>query len=294
MTVAETRTSPLPSLTAAEVMRPGVITVPSRASVHDVAVTMSLRGVHAVVVTRDPESAPTAGAVVRDLDVVRAVLEGDPATRTAGELAAASLPVVDPRASLQDVASVMVDRGSGHVLVAEAEPFPAGVLSTFDLVAVIGGHDPRVARAVRPAPARPALSESRLDRVTVKAAMHPGVVACPPSTPIAAVAGLLADYRVHCAAVSGVTARDAGAEHLAWGLVDAMDIVRAAREWDPALTAGELAGARPVTVAEDDNVASAARIMVERGQTHVVAVDRAGMPSGMLSTIDVAAICAIA
>ena len=217
MTVAETRTSPLLSVTAAEAMRPGVITVPSRTSLHDVALTMSLRGVHAVVVTPDPETAPTAGAVVGDLDMVRAVLDGDPATTAAGELAAGSLPVVDRRASLQDVASVMVDRGSGHVLVAESEPFPAGVLSTFDLVAVIGGHDPRFARAVRPGPARPALSESRLDHVSVKAAMHPGVLACPPSAPITAVAGLLADHRVHCTAVSGVTARDAGTEHLASG-----------------------------------------------------------------------------
>jgi hypothetical protein len=34
--------------------------------------------------------------------------------------------------------------------------------------------------------------------------------------------------------------------------------------------------------------------MVERGATHVVAVDPSGLPSGVVSTLDVAAICAIA
>lgn len=294
MTAADTRTSPLHSVTAAEAMRPGIITVPSQTTVRDVAHTMSLRGIHAVLVTRDAETAPTAAAVVRDLDVVRAALEGDPATTTAGELAGGSLPVVERQAPLQDVADAMVEAGYSHVLVGEAEPFPAGVLSAFDLVAVIGGHDPRFARAVRPAPARPALSEPRLDRVTVKAAMHPGVVACPRSTPITVVAGLLADHRVHCAAVSGVKARGAGTQDGVGALVDAMDVVGAAREWDPARTAGEIAGAAPVTVGEGDTMASAARTMVERGATHVVAVDPAGLPSGVVSTLDVAAICAIA
>jgi CBS domain-containing protein len=294
MTVGDTRTSPLRSTTAAEAMRPGVITVPSQTTVRDLAHTMSLRGIHAVLVTRAAEAAPTSAAVVRDLDVVRAALEGDTAKTTAGELVGGSLAFVERQASLHEVADAMVDAGYDHVLVAETEPYPAGVLSAFDLVAVIGDHDPRFARAVRPGPARPALSEPRLDRVPVKAAMHPGVVACPASTPITAVAGLLADHRVHCTAVSGVKVRGANAEQLIWALVDAMDVVDAARRWDPACTAGDLAGAQPVTVGEDETMASAAHTMVERGATHVVAVDRNGLPSGVVSTLDVAAICAIA
>jgi hypothetical protein len=36
-----------------------------------------------------------------------------------------------------------------------------GIVSSFDIVAVLAGHEPRLARIVRPAPARPAMSGAR-------------------------------------------------------------------------------------------------------------------------------------
>jgi CBS domain-containing protein len=124
--------------------------------------------------------------------------------------------------------------------------------------------------------------------------MHPGVVACPPSAAITEVAGLLADHRIHCAAVGGVRRGDAGAEQLVWALIDALDVVAAALRWDPARTAADLARVQPITVGWAATVASAARSMVDNGETHVVAVDPGGMPAGVLSTLDVLAICAVA
>jgi CBS domain-containing protein len=37
----------------------------------------------------------------------------------------------------------------------------------------------------------------------------------------------------------------------------------------------------------------AAQLMVEHGVTHVVAVGRSGVPSGVISSLDVVGICAI-
>ena len=287
MSVAEIRTSPLRAVSAAEAMRAGVIAVSPDTRVRDVASTMAVRGIHAVLVAPEAGGVIGPAAALSDLDVVRAALADDGAELRIGDLPAGSLPVVDDEVSLEAVADVMVQRGATHVLVDAPQPFPAGMLSTFDLVAVIGGHHPRIARAIRPAAARPALSERRLDRVTVGAAMHAGVLGCGPSTAIVAVAASLAEHRVHCTMVSGVEVPEAGGERLAWAVVDAMDVVACARDWDPARTAAELAGARPVTVGEHDSVQDAARLMVERGVTHVLAVGAAGLPTGVLSTLDV-------
>jgi CBS domain-containing protein len=51
-------------------------------------------------------------------------------------------------------------------------------------------------------------------------------------------------------------------------------------------------GARPVVVSEDDSVEYAGRLMSEHGVTHIVAVDRVGLATGMLSALDVAGVCA--
>jgi CBS domain-containing protein len=292
MSLAGTRTSPLTSVAAGEAMRPGLIRVQADARVRDVASTMAVRGIHAVVVASAGDGPAAPNAAVSDIDVLGAVLIGGPAEPRIGDLEAGSLPAVDGEASLQDVAAVMVQRGVAHVLVNE-HASPAGMLSTFDLVAVIGGHDPRLARAVRPAAARPAVSERRLDRVGVGSAMHAGVLACAPSTDIAAVAASLAEHRVHCIVVSGVERSEAGDEQLAWAIVDAMDVVAGARDWDPELTAADLAGTAPVFVREDDSVEAAARVMVERNVTHAIALGARGLPTGVLSTLDVLGICGI-
>jgi hypothetical protein len=114
---------------------------------------MAVRREHAVLVRDQDDDVTAASTARRDLDVVRAALLGEPDAPIA-DVPAERLPVVEPDARLQDVATVLVHRGATHVLVAE-EPsaVPAGMLSTFDLVAVLAGLDPRLARMVRQGPA---------------------------------------------------------------------------------------------------------------------------------------------
>ena len=129
--------SPLRSTVAREAMSRGIITVAADASVREVAATMAVRRVHAVLVRDQHDDATAASTARRDLDVVRAALLGEPDVPIA-DVPAERLPVVDPHARLQDVAAVMVHRDATHVLVAEGpSAVPAGMLSTFDLIAVL-------------------------------------------------------------------------------------------------------------------------------------------------------------
>ena len=75
---------------------------------------------------------------------------------------------MSPHDTLQAVARCMVDEQAAHVLVREhGEGQARGVISSFDIAAVLAGHEPRKARIVRPAPARPAISVGRLAGHTV-------------------------------------------------------------------------------------------------------------------------------
>ena len=292
MTVAETQTNPLLATKARQAMHPGVIGVPPRATVREVAAVMAVRGIHAVAVAG---SRPGQHAMLTDLALVGAILENDPATHRAEDVAAVVLPTVAPGDSLADVARVVVERRSGHARVADDRAAPAaGIVSAFDLVAVVGGHDPRASSGVRPAAARPALSEHRLDHVQVRDVMHPGIVSCPPATPTREVAATMAVHRVHCVAIGGVQrSGPSGGERLVWGLVDAMDVVASTLDWDPGRVAAEMARRDLILVEEDETVETAARLMVEHGLAHLVAVDGAGLPAGVISTVDVCAVCAV-
>jgi predicted transcriptional regulator len=168
------------------------------------------------------------------------------------------------------------------------------MLSSFDIVSVLGGRDPRLTRMVRPGPARPLVSATRLVDTTVGHVMHPGLIACRPDTPLHELAGRMADLHVHCIAVSGVGKRPDGDEHLMWGLLSHMDIVHAAHRGELATPAGELAATRPIALAEDATLERAATLMADHDVAHVVAVGRSGLPSGVVSTLDVIRILAAA
>jgi CBS domain-containing protein len=281
MTTSEIHTSPLAAVTAREAMRPGVIGLRPRATLYEAAAAMTVHGTHAVAVD---------GTLLTDLDLLGAILRRPDAQL--GTVHAEAVPVVSPQASLDDVAAVMQANAVRHVVVGDNGAVPAGVLSTFDLVAVLGGRDPAVARLVRPAPARPALSDWHLDRLRVRDCMHAGVVTCPPTLPLGAVAAALADHRMHCLVEVGLERLGEG-ERLVWAVVDAQDVVAAGRAWDAAATAAQLRRRDPVVVDEDATVEEAARLMDRRAAAHVVATDASGRPSGVLSTLDVAAIWSV-
>jgi CBS domain-containing protein len=125
-----------------------------------------------------------------------------------------------------------------------------------------------------------------LAHVRVRDAMHKGILSADPSTPLRAVAGLMAAHHVHAVVVT------ADGDHRPWGIVSALDVARAAAS-DSDMTAGEAAATEILVVSSDDRLDHAAQLMTEHELTHLIVVDRAsGRPVGVLSTLDVAGVYA--
>lgn len=126
------------------------------------------------------------------------------------------------------------------------------------------------------------------EHASVADVMRPGVMTCPPETPLRDVARMMATHRIHCVVVSGA-AQEASGERLVWRLVTDLDIARAAGEGRRHATAGDIASAEALTIAPSDPISDAARLMAERAASHlVVATNRARGPVGVLSTLDIA------
>jgi CBS domain-containing protein len=112
--------------------------------------------------------------------------------------------------------------------------------------------------------------------------MTPGIITCAPETPIEAVAELMATHGVHAVAVGGIAA-----DHLVWGIVDSLDLVRALR--DPGVHGFAEAISREAahTIEPDAPLSEAVRLMDEHNLAHLVVSDR-GRPVGVVSTLDIA------
>jgi CBS domain-containing protein len=270
-----TGSSALAAFEAGEVMAPGLVACPPCAALTEVATLMSVHQVHAVVVD------PAAPRLITARDVVRAVLAG--ATQ-AGEAIAGEAPSVAPHDTLQAIARRMVDQQVAHVLVREpGEGQARGVISSFDIAAVLAGHEPRTARIVRPAPARPAISVGRLDAHIVADVMHRGIITCPATAPLADVAAALVERRAHTVMV----ARESG-----WAFVSDMDVVAGALRGEPVPTAGAMASMGLAMVGFDASLELAASMVAESRAAHVVAVDAEGFPVGVVSTFDLVGVIA--
>ena len=102
----------------------------------------------------------------------------------------------------------------------------------------------------------------------------------------------MADLRVRCIAVSGVGRRPDGDEHLFWGLVSDMDVIHAAHRGELATAVGELAATTPIALPEDATLERAATLMASHDAAHLVVVGRSGLPSGIVSTLEVIRILA--
>jgi CBS domain-containing protein len=273
----------------AEGMRPGVVMCGEEQRLPVVAATMASHSIHTVVV---PSAHGGEALAITALDLIRAGLGGT-LGETAGDIARDPMATVDPSTTLEHATTTMATLNVAHLLVRDAKSdWPEGVLSSFDIVSVVSGRDPRLTRMIRPGPARPLVSATRLQDTTVGDVMHPGVVTCLPDTPLHELAGRMADLRVHCVAVSGVGTRPDGDEHLMWGLVSDMDLVHAAHGGRLAMPAGELAATSPIALPEDATLERAASLMASHDVAHVVAVGRSGLPSGVVSTLDVIRILA--
>ena len=127
----------------------------------------------------------------------------------------------------------------------------------------------------------------RLEELRVLDAMHPGMVSCPPDTPLRTVARMMATYRIHAILVhsDGGSRADEG-----WSVVTDADLVRAAREVDfDEVTAERIAASPVLVVTTVDPLEHAIQLMVEHEVTHLIVVERhSARPLGVVSTLDVA------
>ena len=126
-----------------------------------------------------------------------------------------------------------------------------------------------------------------LDQLGVMDAMHPGVVTCPPETPLRDVAWMMSVYRIHAVVVYGEPGNDSAE---LWGVVSDLDLVEAAAAGEiESRTAADIAATPLLLVEPTDTLTRAAQIMSEHEVAHLVVIEpSSGRPLGVLSTLDVA------
>ena len=127
---------------------------------------------------------------------------------------------------------------------------------------------------------------ARLDLIPVADAMHRGVISCTADTPLAEIARILANERIHCVVVSDLRKTEDG-QRIEWGIVEERDVVRALAAGTPGADAGRVATMPAVTVRSEDTLAHALARMAAVHASHVVVQER-GFPVGILSALDVA------
>ncbi|HEY2542802.1 MAG TPA: CBS domain-containing protein [Gaiellaceae bacterium] len=131
------------------------------------------------------------------------------------------------------------------------------------------------------------------ESATVEDAMSPGVISCPPETPLRVVARMMATFNVHSVFVFEHRNEDDEDAQL-WGIVSDLDLVAAARLDVDERTAGGSAVTPIVAVRTDARLAHAADLMAQHGVAHLAVVEPAsGRPIGVISTLDIARAIAV-
>lgn len=133
-----------------------------------------------------------------------------------------------------------------------------------------------------------ATSVPALRGFTARGVMHGPVAAVDPSAELAELAAVMSSKRIHCVVVDGIT-RDARGEHLVWGVVSDLDLVRAALDDTPGMTAGRIAATEAICVDADADLESVAALLVANEASHVLVVEDE-RPVGVVSTFDVAGV----
>ena len=123
--------------------------------------------------------------------------------------------------------------------------------------------------------------------IVVADVMRPGILTCPPLTPLREVARLMATRRVHCVLVK----REGPEIPATFAVLSDLDLVRVTG--DGALddvTAGDIAGSPLITVTSDETLQHVAGVMARHACTHLLVVGPGTVaPLGVLSTLDIAA-----
>jgi CBS domain-containing protein len=277
-------TTTFENLTVADAMLPGVVTGDPADPVSTIAASMVIHDVRVVMLP----STGGAALLVTDLDIVRAALT-QPLETPARSLAREHAATVTTDTLLDRAVAKMSELYVDHVLALDPESGgPMGVLSSFDVASAMAGGKRRRPTARAPVPSRSPLGADSLRTTSVGTVMQMGVVSCSPDVSIATVARCMVERHIHCVAVGGVGVEGRREGHFEWGLIDDMDIVQAANRHAIAEPAGSIAVEAPLAVTESDSIDHAARLMVDEGARHVVVIGANGLPSGMVSTRDVA------
>jgi CBS domain-containing protein len=99
----------------------------------------------------------------------------------------------------------------------------------------------------------------------------------------------MAHHCVHCIVIDGLARGRHGQEHLIWGLVTDLDLMRAATRGTLEDEAGTIAATEVVTAPSTCSVGEAASLMAEHETTHLVIVSSESQtPVGVVSTLDIA------
>ncbi len=126
------------------------------------------------------------------------------------------------------------------------------------------------------------------ETATVADAMSPGVISCPPETPLRVVARMMATFNVHSVFVFEHQDEDDENPQL-WAIVSDLDLVAASRLDLDARTAGASAVTPIVAVPADAPIQDAAELMALNGVAHLAVLDPvAKRPVGVISTLDIA------
>lgn len=126
-----------------------------------------------------------------------------------------------------------------------------------------------------------------VEHARVADAMHPGIVSCPADATATKVARLMALHHVHCIFVMHRDF-DGSGEPYVWGIISDLDLMEAVLRGDAATPAESLAHQPMVSVDPGMRLREACSLMVKHGVGHLVVVDDARRPIGVLSTTDVA------
>ncbi len=275
--------------TVGEIMSLGVITARRDETLSAMATLMATHGIHALVVSPLHGGTPL---LVSDVELVRsAVTAGPMGQATAGDLAREPAAMLSATATVAEAVEMMAIRYLTHLVATDPGSGDlAGIVSSLDVAAVVAGFERRLERMPRPALARRSRTAPTLATTKVADVMHPGIVACTPDTPVATVARIMVVHRVHCVAVVGIDSAEGRGQHFAWGLIADIDLVIALHRDPPSAAAVRIASGRPPAVAEGDSVQRAAELMLDHDTRHLVTVDGKGLPSGIVSTLDVLSI----
>lgn len=252
---------------------------------------LAVNGIHAAVVPSVKGDTPL---VVTALELVRGVLERADGAN-AGLLARETFGTLPADATLAQAVELMAVCYVRHVLAMDpAAGEPLGVVSSLDVAASVGGIQPSLARVQRLGPAQRSASIRRLGEGTAAEIMHRGIVTCPPDASLRMVARIMAERRLHCVGVAGVDSSRAPGHRLTWGLIEDIDLILAVHGGNVAAPASTIASASPPAVRQGDPPELVARLMVEHGTSHVVVVSADGLPTGIISTLDIASVIAAA